>query len=70
MLVFLSSIRPISPNPSHFFPKNITAVSVRWQHCIDHAADKQTKAVNVARLTSRCSSAADRQSVKRDYLGS
>ena len=28
----------------------------------------QTKAVNVARLSSRRSSAADRQSVKRDYL--
>ena len=39
---------------------------MRWQHCIDHA-DKQTKAVNVARLSSRRSSAADRQSVKGDY---
>ena len=40
-------------------------MSVRWQHCIDHA-DKQTE---VTRLSSRRSSAADRQSVKRDYLG-
>ena len=42
-------------------------MSVRWQHCINHA-DKQTKAVNGARLSSRRSSAADRQSVKRDYM--
>ena len=47
----------------------ITAVSVRWQHCIDHADTKQ-KPANVARLSSRCSSAADRQAVKRDYLPS
>ena len=44
----------------------ITAVSVRWQHCIDHADTKQ-KPANVATLSSRRSSAADRQSVKRDY---
>ena len=39
---------------------------MRWQHCIDHADTKQ-KPANVARLSSRRSSAADRQSVKRDY---
>ena len=43
----------------------ITAVSVTWQHCIDNA-DKQNKS-HVTRLSSRRSSAADRQSVKRDY---
>ena len=41
-------------------------MSVRWQHCIDHEDTKQ-KPANVARLTSRRSSAADQQSVKRDY---
>ena len=41
-------------------------MSVRWQHCIDHA-DKYSKADYVTRLSSRRSSAADRQSVKRDY---
>ena len=55
-----------STNLQLFIKIYITAVSVRWQHCIDHA-DKQTKAVNVDRLSSRRSSAADRQSVKRDY---
>ena len=41
-------------------------MSIRWQHCIDHADTKQNPA-NVTRLFSRRSSAADRQSVKRDY---
>ena len=41
-------------------------MSVRWQHFIDHADTKQ-KPANVTRLSSRRSSAADRQSVKRDY---
>ena len=41
-------------------------MSVRWQHCIDHADTKQ-KPANVARLSSGRSSAADRQSVKQDY---
>ena len=41
-------------------------MSVRWQHCIYHA-DKQTNAGKGTRLSSRRSSAADRQSVKRDY---
>ena len=39
---------------------------MRWQHCIDHA-DKYSKAGRLTRLSSRRSSAADRQSVKRDY---
>ena len=44
--------------------KYITAVSVRWR---DHRSrGYQTKAVNEARLSYRRSSAADRQSVKRD----
>ena len=37
------------------------AVSVRWQHCIDHA-DKYSKPGRLTRLSSRRSSAADRQS--------
>ena len=40
---------------------------MRWQHCIDHADTKQ-KPANVTRLSSRRSSAADRQSVKRDQF--
>ena len=40
-------------------------MSVRWQHCIDYA-DKHSKAGIFTRLSSRRSSAADRQSVKRD----
>ena len=39
------------------------AVSVGWQHCIDHA-DKQTNAAKSVQTSSRRSSAADRQSVK------
>ena len=42
-------------------------MSVRWQHFIDHADTKQ-KPANVTRLSSRRSSAAERQSVKRDYV--
>ena len=42
-------------------------MSVRWQHFIDHADTKQ-KPANVTRLSSRRSSAADRQSVKRILL--
>ena len=38
-------------------------MSVRWQHCIDHA-DKYSKAGTPTRLSSRRSSATDRQSVK------
>ena len=38
-------------------------MSVRWQHCIDHA-DKYSKAGRLTRLFSRRSSGADRQSVK------
>ena len=40
-------------------------MSVRWHHCIDHA-DKHSKARRLTRLSSRRSSAADRQSVKRE----
>ena len=39
---------------------------MRWQHCIDHA-DTYSKAGRLTRLSSRRSSAADRQSVKLYY---
>ena len=42
-------------------------MSVKWQHCIDHA-DKYSNADILTRLSSRRSSAADRQSVKRYYV--
>ena len=40
-------------------------MSVRWQHCLDHADNIQKPAKSP--LSSRRSYAADRQSVKRDY---
>ena len=44
----------------------ITAVAARWRH-LYRSRGYQTKAVNESRLSSRRSSAADRQLVKRDY---
>ena len=50
------------------FTAGLTSVRCRLQHCIDHA-DKYSKADRLTRLSSLRSSAADRQSVKLDYVG-
>jgi len=47
--------------------KKIYYRSIREEAALYRSRGYQTKAVNEARLSSRRSSAADRQSVKRDY---
>ena len=48
--------------------KNIYYGSVREGAALYRSRGYQTKAINGARLSSRRSPAADRQSVKRDYI--